>query len=47
MPLGNEIGADKLLWIPEGKLPEGNSEAVIKTEGMIKDVDYSIKEILK
>ena len=23
------------------------TEAVIKTEGMIKDVDYSIKEILK
>lgn len=45
MPTGNEFGTNNL-WIPGGKLPEGNSEAIIKTEGMIKDIDYSVKEIL-
>lgn len=46
MPTGNEFGTNNL-WIPGGKLPEGNSEAIIKTEGMIKDIDYSVKEILR
>jgi len=31
MPIGNEFGTNNL-WIPGGNLPEGNSEAIIKTK---------------
>jgi hypothetical protein len=41
MPSGNEWGANKQ-WIPGGKLPEGNLEAIIKTEGMIEGVDFNV-----
>jgi hypothetical protein len=31
--------------LPGGKLPTGEVEAIVKTEGMIKNVDYTIKQI--
>lgn len=42
MPCGNEFGANSL-WLPGGKLPEGNLEAIIRTEGMVKDINYVIQ----
>ena len=44
IPSGNEFGANDL-WIPGGKLPEGNLEAVVKTEGMQINVDYFVMEL--
>jgi hypothetical protein len=44
MPTGNEWGTNSL-WIPGGKLPDGNLEAIIKTEGMKEGVDYSVNII--
>lgn len=44
MPSGNEFGTNEL-WLPGGELPDGNLEAIIKTEGMIKEVDYTVKTI--
>lgn len=44
MPSGNEWGANDQ-WIPGGKLPKGNLEAVIKTEGLIENKHYTIKYI--
>ncbi|MBW7675324.1 hypothetical protein [Chryseobacterium chendengshani] len=42
MPSGNEWGANKQ-WIPGGVLPDGNLEAIIRTEGLIENVHYTIK----
>ncbi|MHB9805701.1 PAAR domain-containing protein [Pantoea ananatis] len=39
MPTGREFGANDQ-WIPGGKLPRGDLEAVVKTEGMVKGKDY-------
>ncbi len=39
MPTGNEWGTNSK-WIPGGLLPDGNLEAVIKTEGMKEGIDY-------
>lgn len=39
MPTGNEFGTNPQ-WIPGGKLPEGDLEGIIKTEGMIENIDY-------
>ena len=44
VPSGNEFGTNDL-WLPGGKLPNGKLESIIKTEGMVKDIDYSIKDI--
>ena len=44
VPSGNEFGTNDL-WLPGGKLPNGKLEAIIKTEGMVKDIDYTIKDI--
>ena len=44
MPSGNEWGANKQ-WIPGGKLPEGDLEAVVLTDGMIKGRDYTVRDI--
>ena len=44
VPSGNEFATNDL-WLPRGKLPNGKLEAIIKTEGMVKDIDYSIKDI--
>ena len=45
MPTGNEWGANKQ-WIPGGKLPQGDLEAVVKTEGMVKGRDYTVTDLL-
>ncbi|MCU0433087.1 MAG: hypothetical protein MUC87_06505 [Bacteroidia bacterium] len=44
MPSGNEFGTNSQ-WIPGGKLPTGQLEAIIKTEGLIVNVDYIVKDI--
>ncbi|MDO5666128.1 MAG: hypothetical protein Q4G63_12865, partial [Bacteroidia bacterium] len=41
IPSGNEYGTNSL-WLPGGKLPNGNLEAVIYTDGMVKDIDYIV-----
>ncbi|BBZ06753.1 hypothetical protein MDOR_09220 [Mycolicibacterium doricum] len=43
IPSGNEAGANDL-WLPEGQLPDGNSEAVIDGDRITPD-DYTITEI--
>lgn len=45
MPSGNEWGANKQ-WIPGGRLPEGDLEAVVLTDGMIKGRDYTVRDLL-
>lgn len=44
IPSGNEWGARDTdpLWLPGGKLPNGDWEAVISTKGMQKGVDYEV-----
>lgn len=44
MPSGNEWGANDL-WIPGGKTSGGASEAIIKTEGMQLNIDYTVKDL--
>lgn len=44
MPSGNEFGANAQ-WIPGWILPDGELEAVIRTEGMVEGFDYTITEI--
>lgn len=44
MPSGNEFGANAQ-WIPGGILPDGELEAVIRTEGMVEGFGYTITEI--
>ncbi|MBS0900075.1 PAAR domain-containing protein [Pantoea dispersa] len=44
IPSGREWGANSQ-WIPGGKLPKGDLEAVVKTEGMKKGVDYNVIDL--
>ncbi|MBU2897643.1 hypothetical protein [Vibrio hepatarius] len=44
VPSGNEAGANDL-WLPGGKLPNGNREAIIDAED-IKPENLSVKELL-
>lgn len=46
MPSGNEWGANDK-WLPGGVLPEGNLEAIIKTEGLKENVHYTVKYLKK
>ncbi|NJN27994.1 MAG: fibronectin type III domain-containing protein [Cyclobacteriaceae bacterium] len=41
IPSGNEFGANDQ-WIPGGKTDGGTLEAIVKTEGMTLDVDYTV-----
>jgi hypothetical protein len=45
MPSGNEYGINEK-WMPGGKLPDGDLEVIVKTEGMVKDVDYVVVDLL-
>ena len=45
MPTGKEFGANAQ-WLPGGKLPTGQLETVVKTDGMIKNVDYTVSDIV-
>jgi hypothetical protein len=45
MPSGNEWGAN-MQWLPGGKLPHGDLEAVVNTDGMVNGVDYTVTDIL-
>ncbi len=42
IPSGNEWGVNPQ-WIPGGVLPDGNLEAIIRTEGLIENIHYTIK----
>ena len=44
MPSGNEWGANDQ-WIPGGKTSGGVDEAIVITEGMQLDVDYTVIEL--
>ncbi|MDH7913761.1 hypothetical protein [Winogradskyella sp. SYSU M77433] len=44
-PEGNEFGANPQ-WLPGGKLPTGELEIVIKTEGLILNKDYRVYDII-
>ncbi|RLM04475.1 hypothetical protein BIY27_22320 [Gibbsiella quercinecans] len=44
LPSGNEWGANDQ-WFPGGKLPGGDSEAIVDTKGMIKGIDYEVIDI--
>ncbi len=46
MPSGNEYSTNKN-WLPGGVLPDGNLEAIIKTEGLKEGVHYTIKYLNK
>lgn len=46
MPSGNEWGTNQN-WIPGGVLPEGNLEAIIRTEGLKENVHFTIKYLGK
>jgi hypothetical protein len=44
IPSGNEWGANSQ-WLPGGRLPGGDLEAVVHTEGMINGRDYTVTDI--
>jgi hypothetical protein len=44
MPSGNEWGANDQ-WLPGGKLPRGDLEAIVPTEGMVNGRDYTARDI--
>ncbi len=44
MPSGNEWGANDQ-WLPGGKLPHGDLEAIVHTEGMSDGQDYTVIDI--
>lgn len=44
IPSGKEFGANDK-WIPGGKTSGGADEAIIKTEGMVLDVDYTVIDL--
>lgn len=46
MPSGNEFSANPQ-WIPGGRLPNGNLEGIIRSEGMKEGIDYTVKIINK
>ncbi|WLI76400.1 PAAR domain-containing protein [Kosakonia sp. H02] len=47
IPTGNEWGArdTEPLWLPGGKLPNGDYEAVISMKGLEKGVDYQVYDL--
>jgi len=47
IPTGNEWGARDTdpLWLPGGKLPNGDYEAVISMKGLEKGVDYQVYDL--
>ncbi len=46
VPSGKEWGANSE-WLPGGKLPKGDLEAVVNTEGMINGRDFIVKDIVR
>ncbi|WP_434777190.1 hypothetical protein [Neisseria sp. Ec49-e6-T10] len=44
VPSGNEAGANSQ-WIPGGKLPLGESEAVIDAKDLSSNIDFYIEKI--
>ncbi len=46
MPSGNEFGANEQ-WLPGGVLPEGNLEAIVRTEGLKENIHYTVKDLKK
>lgn len=46
MPSGNEIGADKLLWIPGGRTLGGLSETIIEPIKEKNTNIYTTKKII-
>lgn len=46
MPSGNEWGANPQ-WIPGGVLPDGNLEAIIRTENLKEGIHYTVKYLKK
>jgi|GEM_PF-2113331 len=44
MPSGNEWGTNAQ-WLPGGRLPHGDLEAVVETEDMINGVDYTVIDL--
>jgi hypothetical protein len=44
MPSGNEWGANDQ-WLPGGKLPQGDLEAIVLTEDMTNGRDYTVIDI--
>lgn len=34
------------MWLPGGKLPTGKLEIIIETEGMQKDIDYVVTDLI-
>jgi len=44
IPSGNEWGARDTdpIWLPGGKLPNGDWEAVVSTKGMEKGIHYEV-----
>lgn len=46
IPSGNEFGANDK-WLPGGVLPEGNLEAIIRTEKLKEGVHYTVKYLNK
>ncbi|WP_210083999.1 hypothetical protein [Mycobacterium sp. OAE908] len=45
MPSGNEWGTNTQ-WLPGGRLPHGDLEAVVNTEGLVKGIDYTVIDII-
>jgi hypothetical protein len=45
MPSGNEWGANPQ-WLPGGRLPHGDLEAIVNTENLVNGVDYTVIDIL-
>lgn len=45
MPSGNEWGANAQ-WLPGGRLPHGDLEAVVETEDMINGVHYTVIDLI-
>lgn len=47
IPSGNEWGTIDGKWIPGGLLPDGNLEAIIKTEGLKEGIHFTVKYLKK
>lgn len=45
VPSGNEWGANDQ-WLPGGRLPKGDLEAIVHTEGMVNGRDYTVRDIV-
>ena len=46
MPSGNEYATNEK-WLPGGVLPEGNLEAIVKTEGLKEGKNFTLKYLNK